>query len=663
MVKRNSILIATLVFSLLILLSTPKANAQTSLGGQRIAGMDRYETSVNISMTGWLVSSDYAVIATGENFPDALSAATLAKKYNAPILLTTPKTLDPGVEKELARLKVKYVYIIGGTGVISQNIQNLLESKGIKCTRLSGMDRYETSAAVANEIGTTNIKGTVVVTTGENFPDALSIAPWAASNGVPILLTDVDSLSPSILSYINKNNITNTYVIGGTGAVSDSVMSTLKNAKRIQGKDRYATNLAILNMFGSEFQFNKLYLATGNNFPDALSGSALAALTKSPIVLADVIPLQETKDYISSNISRLNDVFILGGQGVIPDSIVEVLVPPVVTNIEVIVPDSSVGMGKQSKATAKITMIPNNAVRPGVVFSVSDPSIAAISSDGTITGIMPGITKITASIAGKSGSLDIKVKLDKIIVLDPGHGGGSSGATGKLDGKTIYERDLNLQLVQKIMNKLKALGTNVILTRTGDSNVSLEDRAKLANTVNADLFISIHYDAGSDTSNGTSAYYSSFRTNLDNQDVFAKDYSFGKVCNADGSVIGYMIYGNEYPVIKETDGNIYILFNGKTGIVSLSDVIVCDRTPNLVAVRSQVLASMINNEISSLGIRSRGVTDNNFAVNRWTNMVSILLEIGFISNPDELRIISQDSFQELTANKIVHGIVEFYKNN
>lgn len=271
----------------------------------RLSGSDRYETCVKISQSAWK-TSDYAVLATGEDFSDALSAAPLAKKYNAPILITNHESLNTSVEKEIERLGVKNIFVIGGTGAVSQGIEDKLTSNGIKCTRIKGSDRYETSAAIAGYIGASK---EVVVATGANFPDALSIASYAALKGMPILLTKSSSLPDSISKYIAKSGVTKSYVIGGTRVIND----------------RYATNVTILEKFASEFNLSSIYFATGENFPDALTGSALAASMKAPIILVNSNVTNDTSKFIKENISKIKTGYALGGSLLVPDSVKSLL--------------------------------------------------------------------------------------------------------------------------------------------------------------------------------------------------------------------------------------------------------------------------------------------------------------------------------------------------
>jgi putative cell wall-binding protein len=283
----------------------------------RLYGGSRYETSVEISKFG-ASHADYVVLATGEDFPDALCAAPLATKYEAPILLTHKSSLPTVVENEINRLKPKEVFLVGGSGVISDNIKTVLQNKGIKVTRISGPNRYETSLEVAKYVNST--KQEVFVVTGENYPDALSIGAYAGNKQIPILLTDKNKLPDKINNFIKSKGITKAYVIGGSGVVGNSVVSSLPNAERIYGSNRYETNIEVLARF--EFFFGETYFATGESFADALSGAALAGAFNNPIVLVSDSMPNDIVEMIKENKDMMKMKKILGGPGAVSDSII-----------------------------------------------------------------------------------------------------------------------------------------------------------------------------------------------------------------------------------------------------------------------------------------------------------------------------------------------------
>ena len=287
----------------------------------RLGGANRYETSVKVSKAGW-TTSDNVVLARGDEFADALTAAPFAKQLNAPILLTSSKSLDSSVKAELARLKAKKVYVIGGTGAISSAVVNTITAMGIRVERISGSDRYATSLAIADKM--TN-KSQVFLATGTSYADALSISSYAAATGSPILLTAKNQMTAEAVKFIKDNN-SKVYVIGGTGVISEAAVKGIAGAERIAGADRYATNLAVLNKFTSGYNFSNIYLATGANYPDAICGSALAGKEKAPIILVNNSNTTNQKTYIKSVIEKVSKVKVLGGEGVISSSTVDSIV-------------------------------------------------------------------------------------------------------------------------------------------------------------------------------------------------------------------------------------------------------------------------------------------------------------------------------------------------
>jgi putative cell wall-binding protein len=279
-----------------------------------LSGKDRYETSIRISEEGWY-SSPVLVLASGENFPDALSAGPLASKYNAPILLSESKELRGDTEKEIYRLNPQKVFIVGGEASISKDIENKLCAKGMEIVRIGGINRYETSMKVASYVGISEKNGCVLVS-GENYPDALSIASYAASNGMPVILTEKDNLPSGFTEFMNKNVKApdpKVYVIGGTGVISKALEDSIPFAhQRFGGKDRYETNFEIISNL--EFDPTYTYFASGSGFADALSGCAMASLSNSPIILVD----KNMGEDAVRNLNYNKDVFImkyiLGGQ-------------------------------------------------------------------------------------------------------------------------------------------------------------------------------------------------------------------------------------------------------------------------------------------------------------------------------------------------------------
>lgn len=306
-----------LIFTIL-LISLYNFKVQASPNITRISGDSRYKTSIEISKYGWN-KSDYVVLASGENFADGLCATPLAKKYDAPILLTEGRDLSQDISEELSRLNAKNILVIGGTAVISDSVKEALEKLGYSCRRISGQDRYETSVKIAKELDTPK---ELVVVNGDNYPDGLSISPVAAMKGIPILLVNSNIVHNSVLNYIKDKKINTTYVIGGTNSINPSVLSAFSTTTRIYGDDRYSTNMKIFQQFFDLTSLNSSYIASGEGFPDALACSALSAKNLKPLLLMDKSGTTESYKYIYSNKDSIENMIVVGGGGSIRPRVV-----------------------------------------------------------------------------------------------------------------------------------------------------------------------------------------------------------------------------------------------------------------------------------------------------------------------------------------------------
>ncbi len=176
------------------------------------------------------------------------------------------------MKAELKRLKVNKVILIGGKSAITTNVEKDIKWLGItNISRISGLDRYETSVNIAKRLGSID---QAVVVTGESFADALSIAPIAASLNMPILLTKKNVIPKSVSQFVSSSGLKKTFVIGGSSVVPAKIASGFPKHTRISGLTRYETNSNIINYFVDELTMASSFIATGSNYPDALSGSA-----------------------------------------------------------------------------------------------------------------------------------------------------------------------------------------------------------------------------------------------------------------------------------------------------------------------------------------------------------------------------------------------------
>lgn len=258
---------------------------------KRLSGEGRYDTMAEIVKEGF-ESSEWAVVAYGQNYPDALAAASLAGYRNCPVILTARDSLSPQAKSELKRLGVKNAYVMGGTAAVSDaTVNEMKNSLGIKVTRIAGNDRQETSVAALRELYANNPE-VVVIATGTNYADTLSIGPWCYRGANPLLLTGWDKkLTKAQVDAIKQcKTITNVIIVGGPNAVSPEVEQQLSGyyIQRLAGKDRYRTSAAIAEWSShGGMGVAHVAVATGKNYPDALAGSALCGRNSSALLLAD----------------------------------------------------------------------------------------------------------------------------------------------------------------------------------------------------------------------------------------------------------------------------------------------------------------------------------------------------------------------------------------
>ena len=324
--KRSSLKFLVIFLSVFVIFT---AKVSAAPGIKRFGGNNRYDTSVKISQSNWN-TSNYVILVSGEDYPDALTASPLSKKYNAPILLTQSGSVNSTTLGEIRRLKAKNVIILGGPTVVSESTVNTLKNSGINCTRVYGKDRYETSVKVAKMVGTSN---GIFIASGSGFADAVSAAPIAASRQMPIILTSSKKLPDVVRSYVKENSGSTYYVVGGNASVSSTAVDGVIQYKRLGGQNRYSTNSAVINGFQSSINFNNTYLASGQGYADALSGSAAAGKTASPIVLVD--NSNSINSIIQSKLNSISTISVLGGTGVISDSLVNKLIQKQGTKMKV----------------------------------------------------------------------------------------------------------------------------------------------------------------------------------------------------------------------------------------------------------------------------------------------------------------------------------------
>jgi glucose/arabinose dehydrogenase/putative cell wall-binding protein len=192
----------------------------------RLWGPDRYSTAAAISAATFSPGVDAAFVATGTNFPDALSGGAAAGHLDGPLLLTNAGTLPLATAAELGRLNPDVVYVLGGAGVVSNAVAAAIGSAaGAPVTRLSGADRYATATAISSNLWTTS--DAVYVTTGLNFPDGVAGGAAAAVMDAPVLLVHTNGVPVPVIAEVQRLEADRVVILGGSGVVSNTVMSVL----------------------------------------------------------------------------------------------------------------------------------------------------------------------------------------------------------------------------------------------------------------------------------------------------------------------------------------------------------------------------------------------------------------------------------------------------
>ncbi|NNF63414.1 MAG: hypothetical protein HKN07_04070 [Acidimicrobiia bacterium] len=293
----------------------------------RLAGSDRYSTAVEISQDVFSPGVNAVYIATGGDFPDALAGGPAAAAADSPILPVAKDVIPSAIKSELTRLKPKKIVILGGTGAVSEAVEAELKAytEG-PVIRLAGTDRYTTASTISADSFAANVP-VVYISTGLNFPDALAGGPVAGISGGPILLvgSTIPGATQTELSRLKPAKIV---ILGGTGVVNEAVEEELAkfttgSVIRLAGYDRYSTAAAIsASIFGPTTKV--VYVATSDNFPDALAGGPAAASADGygagPILLvrSDAVP-----GPTAAELARISpeQIVILGGTGVVTEAV------------------------------------------------------------------------------------------------------------------------------------------------------------------------------------------------------------------------------------------------------------------------------------------------------------------------------------------------------
>ncbi|NEU05578.1 cell wall-binding repeat-containing protein [Clostridium senegalense] len=313
-------LIALLVMGMLCFRNITVLAAESN----RLCGRTRVETAIEVSKEFYNKNSDStgnAILAAAadENLVDSLAVSPLAYKLKAPIFLNDANnSIDEVTLNELKSRNIKNVYISTGEGIISKEAEEELVANGMNVIRLGGATRYETALNILNKYKELGGQATnVCLVSGNGIADALSIAPIAAENSMPIVLAkDSDNVASELKEVVYSAQ--KVYAVGGESVLSTGLVNDVKG-ERLAGKNRYATNIEVIKKFyGSSFE--NIYFANGNNnhLVDSLTASVLVAGSKGPIVLLDNKLNKDTANAINGKVTDNTNMTFLGGEAFVP---------------------------------------------------------------------------------------------------------------------------------------------------------------------------------------------------------------------------------------------------------------------------------------------------------------------------------------------------------
>lgn len=320
---------------------------------RRIWGANRYATAAKTSKLMWDNTTNpwygtgsgpgCIVVASGTNPADALAGGVLASKLDGVLLLTDPASLSPETAAEIQRVSMSYhwagdpedypvkVYVLGGPGAVSDTVMHQIEAieNVDEVERIAGGTRFDTAAAIASELADeSSIGSTAFLVNGFAWPDALAAAPVASWAEAPVLMTNVGSVPTVTLEWLADNGITDVYVVGGAGVISDDVVDQLEDegyaVERVAGENRYETAIALAWLGVDQFEMEGTIatLVSGENFADALAAAPISWWTGGPLLLTKSAALsQEVKDYFMDQgwIGSADwcGCYVIGGPGAI----------------------------------------------------------------------------------------------------------------------------------------------------------------------------------------------------------------------------------------------------------------------------------------------------------------------------------------------------------
>lgn len=326
----TSLVVCTAVLSA----GRPPAHATGATEGVRIEGPERYATAAALfrsSVEG--ASNGVAVLARGDDVPDALSGAAVSGFDRTGILLTERDRVPQVTLDELARSRAERVTLMGGPEAIGPAVDAELQEAGYEVTRVAGPDRYATAVSASGFVANGQYSS-VILASGVSFADALVAGPAVYGGPLPLLLTPPGELHPATREALMWRPYESVLIVGGEHAVSEAVADEVRTicrstnggercprVERIAGADRTETAAMFASAIASPR--TAVSLARGDLFPDALAGAPFMGLDGQSLLLTagpDDLGAA-TKAWLEDHAQDVDEVNVFGSDVAVSDRV------------------------------------------------------------------------------------------------------------------------------------------------------------------------------------------------------------------------------------------------------------------------------------------------------------------------------------------------------
>ncbi|WP_180995060.1 cell wall-binding repeat-containing protein [Raoultibacter timonensis] len=416
------------------------------------SGSDRYDTAAKQAVYGWSASkSEYVIVAGSNGWPDALAASSLAGALECPVLLTPADSLASSTSDAIAQIGASKVIIVGGEPTVSANVKKQLEGKGLAVERLEGADRFGTQLAIYQYGIDNNLwdgSRYVAATSGYYFTDALSFAPAAYKQKIPIFLTteaggftEAQERALGNAAKTKSNLFANAPILlGGTNRVSTATAAYLKGVSasavggaasttRLEGADRYDTSskIATWAVSNAGCTWNGAAFATGTSPNDALGGGALQGKDGSVLLLVDSASYNPCLNALLPSKGSVTSLKFFGGTPSVSTEVRNQIISSL-DDVSISYTDYAIGLDRLTSLEYSATKPYNGSLTTSEVRSALDP---ATSMYGTSSFLQFAV--LSDGYSGMSAA-----QLDAFIASRVGYSERAYGVTSKLRNTGAY---------------------------------------------------------------------------------------------------------------------------------------------------------------------------------------------------------------------------------